>query len=108
MVYCRVDLAEGIALRGGVNLDRLQSLLDKDKENTAVEPLSPYAYSAHSRFLPELSLGNHYVHYIFRRLQCCLQRYRYCYQYLHGVFLYSIKLLEIKKNQKRDLLYLCV
>ena len=79
MVYCRVDLAEGIALRGGVNLDRLQSLLDKDKENTAVEPLSPYAYSAHSRFLPELSLGNHYVHYIFRRRQLCLQRYRYCY-----------------------------
>ena len=51
-----MDLAEGIALRGGVNLDRLQSLL-RQEENSTAEALSPYAHNAHSRFLPELSLG---------------------------------------------------
>ena len=55
-LFFRMDLAEGIALRGGVNLDRLQSLL-KQEENSTAEALLPYAHNAHSRFLPELSLG---------------------------------------------------
>lgn len=50
-----MDLAEGIALRGGVNVERLGILLLPETKN--IEPLSVYAFNTHSRFLPELSLG---------------------------------------------------
>lgn len=62
-IVFRLDLAEGIALKGGVNLERLQSLLKQDSSSSGSssgspsEELSPHAYRAHSRMLPELSLG---------------------------------------------------
>lgn len=61
-IVFRLDLAEGIALKGGVNLERLQSLLKQDSSSgsgSGNEELSPHAYRAHSRMLPELSLGAH-------------------------------------------------
>ena len=58
-IVFRLDLAEGIALKGGVNLERLQNLLDSSSSGSPSEELSPHAYRAHSRMLPELSLGAH-------------------------------------------------
>jgi hypothetical protein len=55
----RLDLAEGIALKGGVNLERLQNLLEQDSSSSPAEDLSPHALRAHSRMLPELSLGTY-------------------------------------------------
>jgi hypothetical protein len=53
----RLDLAEGIALRAGVNLDRLDNLI-RVNNSSASEQLSPHSLIAHSRMLPELSLGS--------------------------------------------------
>ena len=59
-IVFRLDLAEGIALKGGVNLERLQNLLDSSSSGSSPsEELTPHAYRAHSRMLPELSLGAH-------------------------------------------------
>jgi hypothetical protein len=57
VVTYRLDLAEGIALRAGVNLDRLDNLV-RVNNSSASEQLSPHSLSAHSRMLPELSLGS--------------------------------------------------
>jgi ribosome biogenesis GTP-binding protein YsxC/EngB len=50
----RMDLAESIAIKSGVNIERLKSLTGNDTIN---DPLSPFAFKAYSRILPELSLG---------------------------------------------------
>lgn len=56
-IALRLDLAEGIALRAGVNLDRLDNLI-RVNNSSAGDQLSPHSLSAHSRMLPELSLGS--------------------------------------------------
>lgn len=52
-----MDLSEGIALKGGVNLEKLQNLVNTESSAQA-DQLSSHSLVAHSRILPELSLGD--------------------------------------------------